>query len=1123
MALVIDVEVNPNKATPGITRIATGIRGLTDDAKAAGAAMGAAFDDRGRAKDSAGRFTTTATAADKATTAVRGLDEVLAELAGSSAVDAATKRFNDSLTRQAAILEQVRGPAQRYRDDMAAVTALFYKGKINADEYTQQLSRLNTQLQSSTKSNATSNLQTPTAAVAAPTGLSAMLASLTDAKTQATTFQGAIKGLLVDSTGEAGKIFSAFAEGGEAAAGAVAALAHAFISLADEYANLENQARKFVVSGHDVNDVINDQLELSRTLDSSLADTMETYDAIRDGTDDLNLSYEKQIELTKDIGEAIRLSGAGLKEGSGLMTTLSYAFASGAIGGRELKGIMKSMPDIAQLLTEQLGKNRKELVAMANEGKITGDMLKNAFLSAGGTLDEKMESHIVTVGSAWSHLKEQVSVSLGKLAESTGITEALSTVIQGLTGAVQALVSAFETLDEWTAKLGRNAVLTALSYLSGKKGMDEQQAAIKANIKEFTEYSAKMEEARTYDQRFAAGVKASNDLLAMANTLLALHNDLTNQKANDSAAYQKSIYEEKLKIKALDETYRDLMKTQQGFEAGHFKTRVPGASFDTRRDKDPDQILAEINEHKRQLALLETPQLAGAMAMDQTVAKAKEQLAVLADGRARDIISKKAYAAETKKLNDEIRSAYGDAGTDYVKQQLDAIKGPLRDFEGGVAAVNYLLKVHAINAEQAAAQISKLYTAYAGPELAAIGTKIGEAIGGGPQGVAMGIVSVFEAGGRELRKIFAAGKAELEAAKKADEFNPFASTKDTKQGEGTWKDTHGTALLDVLTKVNAPLVEYEKQLTLVSMLENNHALSAEQAATQVEALTKAYEEASGKIVATSTWSEFADGAVAASKQISKSLIHTADAVKDAFTGSLDDVNKQLKDLILTGKADWGKFLDSLANRWTDLALKQVEGSILKMAGHGVGSDGADVVASAKSSAAQSAIAAAADHGTASIAALGGSADLAVYSLEAFTAAVNAASAAAAAQATADAAAAAAAASSGAADLVGGVGAIASTARYGGAPPAGGAPTMAAGAWRPSRMDVGGSGDGARYGTPPAGGAPSSDTMIPGIKIVNQVLDGRKVAIDAVKSREGDRVIMNKIDRLDRRRRPRGAV
>lgn len=315
-------------------------------------------------KDAEGRFIATGVAASKTTKEV-------------DALAAATKREAD-------ILERIKGPERDYIDDLNALDALLNRNAISTKEYADQITLLNHKMgERPNKGHAGGEgehgggLETE--------GLGRAIAG---------------------QFGEVGAVGAGIAGGVFEVAG-VAALATEVVHLGDEYTNLANKAVRFVDAGHDTNTILHDQAALSREVHGSLEQTVEIYSSVREGTDELNLSYQDQIDLAKSLAQEVQLSGKGLDQAGGLMAKLSFAFQSGTLTGRELKGMFREFPALAETLRDEFGKTTTELMNMANKGTLAPSAIIEALINKGPEITERFGHLAETASMKWQHFKDE--------------------------------------------------------------------------------------------------------------------------------------------------------------------------------------------------------------------------------------------------------------------------------------------------------------------------------------------------------------------------------------------------------------------------------------------------------------------------------------------------------------------------------------------------------------------------------------------------------------------------------------------------------------------------------------------------------------------------------------------
>lgn len=874
MGFNISIEVDASKAAPTIKQVGDALDRAEKQGKAAGKA----------ATDGMNAATVSA---EKARAATDKLAASMGSIYKAIQIDKlmqAGKAFEGlsaQLAREAEMLDRINGPAREFAQNLQALEMLHRKGQVTAAQYAVELQRIK---EASGPSMQLNNGMRPDGKIA---GAAKEVASGANELMS----EAGITGL--------GSIATT-------ATAAVGALALGLVHLGDRYIELQNTAQKFADGQHDVDTVLTDQLSLSVQLHASLGSTMELYDAVRDGTDELGLSYEHQIRLTRELGEATTLAGRGIEGAAGIAETLSYAMAAGSISGRELKGVMKQVPEIADLLSAKFGKSRAELVAMANQGKITSQDLIDAFDKAGDALDAKMNKRLETTSEKWQHVKDSAAVAGGGIAG----------FFYDLSGAQQS-DAITKALQQQTVEVGKQVEL---------------------------HNSAASEVERT-----VRGLNASVDLIMQMNGLAATYNTIALKRNEIQDNFHKQQQDLVVQIKAIDELYQGQVNNAlHGITSGHF-TDENG----NQRDQNLLALRQKEYDLKNELAKVQDPTMARAIDISAQAQHARDGIEAMTQAIRTHTGDVRAAEAALRQYREELRTAYGDGGTDYVKQQLEAIRQPTIDYRGQVAALDSLLKTHVITVEQYANQLKRITDAYGSTQLRELLTLGGGAkqeqlvtgTGRAPRDVAQdpldtifGRTTMGGSGSQwdeflpDSATAMAIKKSRQDALDKYDESvsGKLAELNASHASERELGSGGGTSEMEqMLERIKAPLNDYVRQMREVDQLYAEGDISTAQYTAEVGKLRAAYLEASG---AAHTF----EGGLERGWDKIKSQIHDVGSLvektmNDVFTG----VETTLADLITKGKADWSSFLMQIANDLARLAIRQ---GMLALLGGGGGGD-----------------------------------------------------------------------------------------------------------------------------------------------------------------------------------------
>lgn len=109
---------------------------------------------------------------------------------------------------------------------------------------------------------------------------------------------------------------------------------------------------------------------------------------------------EELLDFTQAITDSMRVAGTNAAEASGAMIQLTQALASGVLRGEEFNSVSEQMPLVLQAIERQTGKSRAELRKMAEQGKLTADVVIAAVLAMKDEWREDASKMPITFGRA---------------------------------------------------------------------------------------------------------------------------------------------------------------------------------------------------------------------------------------------------------------------------------------------------------------------------------------------------------------------------------------------------------------------------------------------------------------------------------------------------------------------------------------------------------------------------------------------------------------------------------------------------------------------------------------------------------------------------------------------------
>lgn len=149
-------------------------------------------------------------------------------------------------------------------------------------------------------------------------------------------------------------------------------------------------------------------------------------------------SSEEVVAFANLIQKQMTIAGASTAEASNAMLQLSQALGSGTLRGDELNSIFEQAPNLIQSIADYLNVPIGQIRAMAQEGQLSADIVKNAIFAASDDINAKFEQMPMTWGQVWTTMKnaalmkfQPVLDKINKLANNQDFQRFMSGMIEG--------------------------------------------------------------------------------------------------------------------------------------------------------------------------------------------------------------------------------------------------------------------------------------------------------------------------------------------------------------------------------------------------------------------------------------------------------------------------------------------------------------------------------------------------------------------------------------------------------------------------------------------------------------------------------------------------------------------
>lgn len=198
--------------------------------------------------------------------------------------------------------------------------------------------------------------------------------------------------------------------------------------------------------------------DIAQRIGVPIQETTTLYGKLQQAVHQLGGEQQDAFAITESISQALRLSGASATEAQSSLLQFGQALASGVLRGEEFNSVVENSPRLAQALADGLNVPIGRLRKLAEEGRLTADVVVNALLSQKDQLAAEYAQLPQTVGQALERLRNAFGQWVSQVDEATGMTQTLS---EALTWLAQNL----DSVMGWLARIAEVGLAVLLYRL----------------------------------------------------------------------------------------------------------------------------------------------------------------------------------------------------------------------------------------------------------------------------------------------------------------------------------------------------------------------------------------------------------------------------------------------------------------------------------------------------------------------------------------------------------------------------------------------------------------------------------------------------------------------------------
>ncbi|AOX57994.1 phage tail tape measure protein [Escherichia coli O157:H7] len=331
------------------------------------------------------------------------------------------------------------------------------------------------------------------------------------------------------------------------AVGMAGAFAGAFasghlISLADEWSSVNARLKQASQSSDEFASSQKVLMDISQRTGTAFSDNAALFARSAASMREYGYSAGDVLKVTEAISTGLKISGASTAEAGSVITQFSQALAQGVLRGEEFNSVNESGDRIVRALAAGMGVARKDLKAMADDGKLTADKVVPALISQLGILRDEYAAMPETVSSSITKVENAFMAWVGGANEASGVTKTLSGMLNGVAGQIDNVATAVGALVAvGVARYFGNMASGAMSATAGLVTAARNEVALAEAQFRGTQIATARARAAVYRAQQAVAAARGTEMQIAAEARLAATQERLNRNIAARSAAQNAL------------------------------------------------------------------------------------------------------------------------------------------------------------------------------------------------------------------------------------------------------------------------------------------------------------------------------------------------------------------------------------------------------------------------------------------------------------------------------------------------------------------------------------------------------------------------------------------------------
>ena len=190
----------------------------------------------------------------------------------------------------------------------------------------------------------------------------------------------------------------------------------------DSLINLENRIALVTGRTEEMTQVLGKLYEISARSRGSIDGAAETFNRFGRSLQGTGASTEQLLQVTEAVQKSIAISGSGAESARAAIFQLGQGLASGQLRGQELNSVLEQAPRLAQAIADSMGQPLGKLRELAEEGKITTDVVFKGLLKQAEAINKEFADLEGTTAQAFEVFGDSVGRVTGEISKTLGFS-----------------------------------------------------------------------------------------------------------------------------------------------------------------------------------------------------------------------------------------------------------------------------------------------------------------------------------------------------------------------------------------------------------------------------------------------------------------------------------------------------------------------------------------------------------------------------------------------------------------------------------------------------------------------------------------------------------------------------